>query len=292
MSPIYNTEDKYLYEILEDYQDAKSEEEQEEIFHAFCSLLWSNPNKRSVCKKTIRFKVRNDLLPTELGRIFDTWSEVEYTSYRSMTKDTGYASLIRQKINNIYSNLFDERICLQKEYLHLLKLPKSFYFQWIHGRELDPDTVTAAIDDAMHEAEKLKQKYAGRKMKLSWNAYKKLTETYLRGIFNRFICMDDYEDKTHIHTDTGIWLEDNYCIRYFCRSLDGCFKKYQKEYYGLPKSSRHPYARCKSCNTLFEKKHNRQTYCPACSVKRAKERHIRYNNKRKRQLEKPNSLCI
>ena len=27
-----------------------------------------------------------DLLQTELGQVFDTWSDIEYTYYKSMTK--------------------------------------------------------------------------------------------------------------------------------------------------------------------------------------------------------------
>ena len=56
--------DKYLYEIIDDYKTADSEEEKAEIFKDFCSSIWSSKNKRRVYTKTIKFRVINDLLNT------------------------------------------------------------------------------------------------------------------------------------------------------------------------------------------------------------------------------------
>lgn len=74
--------------------------------------------------KTIHFKVRKDLLNTELGQVFDTWSRIEYRYYKSMTKDENWCAIIRQKINNIYTRYFDKEVILNKEYMDLLKKPK------------------------------------------------------------------------------------------------------------------------------------------------------------------------
>lgn len=289
---IYKTEEKYLYEILEDYQFAKTREEQEEIFQAFCSSVWANPNKRRVVTKAIRFRVKKDLLSTELGQIFDAWSEIPYTSYRSMTKETDYASLIRQKVNNLYTNLFDGQICLKKEYMDSIRFPKTLYFQWVKGETLEADDVTAAIDDAIASSLKIKEASAKQKMHLSWKDYKEVTEHYFRKLFDHYINIDDYEDKSMLHVEAALWAEDNYCIRYFCKGLEGYFKNYQKEYYGLPKATRYCYSRCKSCSNLFEKKHNRQVYCPTCSEIQRKDRYKKYNKKRRPQLENPDiSYC-
>ena len=103
--------DKYLYEIIDDYKNADSEEEKTEIFKDFCSSIWGSKNKRRTYTKTIKFKVRSDLLESEIGQIFNTWSEVSYTGYKAMTKDTDWCSLIRQKINNLYTRYFDEEVC-------------------------------------------------------------------------------------------------------------------------------------------------------------------------------------
>lgn len=285
MRTIYQTENKYLYEILEDYQFAETNQERDEIFASFCASIWTNANKRKVIKKNIRFRVKKELLSTELGKIFDAWSEVPYTSYRSMTKETDYASLIRQKINNLYTNLFDGEVCLKREYMDSIRLPKTLYLQWIKGEEMEPDDVTAAIDDAIAASLMIKEQSAKQKMKLSWKDYKELTEQYFQKLFQHYINIDDYEDKSMLHVDTALWAEDNYCIRYFCQGLDGYFKNYQKRYYGLPQTTRFGYSRCQSCQNLFEKKHNRQIYCPLCSEIRRKGRYKKYNKRRQPQLE-------
>lgn len=289
--PIYQMEELYFYEILEDYQSA-DDAQKEAIFQTFCASLWANENKRKTVTKTIRFRVRKDLRSTELGKIFDTWSAVTYTSYRSMTKKTDYASLLRQKINNIYTNLFDPEVCLKQEYLKALHLPKTLYYQWVNGTYFEPDDVTIAIDDAIADSIQMKRDAAKEKMTLSWEEYQRLVETCLKGLFTRFICLDEYESKAASSTPSDLWLEDNYCVRYFCKGLEGFFRNYQKEYYGLPKSTRYCYRRCNCCHSLYEKKHNRQVYCPACAARRKKERYLTYNKKRQPQLEKSNIACI
>ena len=74
MIHIYECDDSFLYEIIEDYKEAKTEEEKDNIFKSFCSSIWSSDNKRRIYKKSIKFNVRKDLLQTELGQVFDTWS--------------------------------------------------------------------------------------------------------------------------------------------------------------------------------------------------------------------------
>ena len=276
----YATAGKYLYEILEDYKTAATPTAQEEIFRAFCNTLWQNSNKRKAIKKTIRFSVRKDLLSTELGQIFDTWSEIEYTSCRSLSKAADYASLIRQKINNLYTHLCDKSICLKKEYLDLLRLPRTLYFQWINGSILEPDEVTSMIDDAIAKSIQVKEDFAKQKLPLSWTSFKKEAELCLRQVFDRYIPLEEYEDASQFQMESGLWQEDNYCISYFCNSLSGYFKNYQKRCYGLPQSTRHAYARCGYCRDLFLKKHNRQVYCPLCAESLKKARYRTYNQKR------------
>lgn len=286
MIPIYSSDDKYLYEILEDYQYADTKELKEEIFNSFCSSVWASSNKRKILTRTIRFTVRKDLLHTELGQIFDLWSEVEYTSYRSITKEKDYASLIRQKVNNLYTCLFDKRVCLQKEYMDLIKTPQRLYYLWLKGEHLEPQDVTAAIDDAIAESIQVKENLAGQKMTLAWKDYKKLVETYFRKMFDHYINMDDYEEKSQLNVESVLWVEDNYCVSYLCKGLDGYLKNYRKAYYGLPASTRHQYARCQSCVRLYIRKSNRQIYCPDCSQRLKKERYQRYS--RKRHMDKIN----
>ena len=167
MKVIYEYDDPFLYEIIEDYKEAKTEEEKDEIFNSFCSSIWSSDNKRRIYKKSIRFNVRKDLLQTELGQVFDVWSDIEYTYYKSMTKDENWHSIIRQKINNIYTRYFDKEVILNKEYMNLLKIPKKLYYQWISGIDMNAETVTELIDDAIDNARKTKSKLQQEKMSLS-----------------------------------------------------------------------------------------------------------------------------
>ena len=164
MIHIYQCNDSYLYEIIEDYKEAATIEEKDGIFNSFCSFIWSSDNKRRIYKKAIRFKVRKDLLPTELGQVFDTWSDVEYTYYKTMSRDENWHSIIRQKINNIYTKYFDKEVILKKEYMDLLKTPKRLYYQWVSGIDMNAETVTELIDDSMDKAMKVKNRLQLEKM--------------------------------------------------------------------------------------------------------------------------------
>lgn len=263
MIPIYSTDESYLYEIIEDYRDAASSEEKNEIFRAFCSAVWDCGNERKVFTKEIRFHVPARLHDDELAKIFRTWSSVEYTGYKRLTKDTGYASLIRQKINNIYANLFDPSVVLAREYLSLLKTPKSLYYRFLHGEQLDARETAEAINDAIADALLVKEKYQKQKMKLSWSRYQILVDGYLKRIIDNCISIDEHETYGMLTVSAEHWNEDNYYIRYFCRSLDGYFKMYQKSYFGVRQHQK--YKRCKKCGSLFEVRHHNQTLCKACS---------------------------
>jgi len=263
-----------MYEILDDYQQATDDIMKDDIFKAFCFNIWSSKNKRKIITKSIKFNVRKDLLQTDLGKVFDVWSNVEYLSYRSMSKEKGYISLIRQKVNNIYTNLFDARICSNKEYMDLIRMPKTLYYRWIDGEYMEADDVTMLIDNAIFKAEEIKKIYSKQKMQLSWMKYKKECEKYFRRMFDNYISIDDYEDKSIIHNHSDCWNEDHFCISYFCKGLDGYFKNYQKEYYGIKhngkKSASQYLTRCKDCEALIKKTGNKKMYCDACADKRRK----------------------
>lgn len=260
--------DKYLYEIIDDYKSTDSMEEKTEIFKDFCSSIWSNKNKRRTYAKTIKFKVRSDLLETEIGQIFNSWSEVEYIGYKSITKETDWCSLIRQKINNLYTKYFDEDVILNKYYMNLLKTPYILYYRWIKGSEIDADELTDNIDNAMHEANNIKVVYQKQKMILSWNEYKNIIESFLQKIFDNCKLIEDYEneDLTNKHI-YDFMTEDNFYISYICKSLESYMLNYQKEYYGLKRGRNKKYKRCKECGALIEITGNKKTYCSDCADK-------------------------
>ena len=263
MIHIYECDDSFLYEIIEDYKEAKTEEEKDGIFKSFCSSIWSSDNKRRIYKKSIRFNVRKDLLQTELGQVFDTWSNVEYTYYKSMTKDENWHSIIRQKINNIYTRYFDKEVILGKDYMNLLKIPKKLYYQWISGTDMDTDTVTEIIDDAIDNSIKVRAKLQREKMSLSWNEYKKVIEGFLKRCFDNCKLIGEYEDKTKIVTMLNFLTEDNFYVGYICKSLDGEILKWQKKYYGIRDHKK--YSRCKQCGSIIEKTGNKRLYCEQCA---------------------------
>lgn len=276
MRHIYDCNETFLYEIIEEYKETGSNEEKDEIFNSFCSSIWASDNKRRTYTKTIRFKVRKDLLETELGQVFDIWSEIEYKYYKSMTKDENWCSIIRQKINNIYTRYFDKEVILNREYMDLLKTPKCLYYDWISGNEMKADEVTNIIDDVIDKAEKLKHRFQMEKMTLSWNEYKKIVEGFLRRCFDNCKLINEYEDETQIMSNYDFITEDNFYVRYINRSLDGEIRKYQKKYYGVRDHKK--YKRCDDCASLFEFKSANQHRCPICQSK--------YNRKNKTEKQR------
>lgn len=286
MIHIYDCNETFLYEIIEDYKEAENNEVRDEIFNSFCSSIWASDNKRRTYIKTIHFKVRKDLLNTELGQVFDTWSGIEYRYYKSMTKDENWCAIIRQKINNIYTRYFDKEVILNKEYMDLLKKPKLMYFDWLSGTEMDADTVTDIIDDAIDEAEKIKQRFQMEKMTLSWNEYKKIVEGFLRRCFDNCKLIEEYEDKTQIVNNYDFITEDNFYVKYINKSLNTYFQNYQKDYYSVRRGHNNKYSRCKRCGGIIERKNKHDyssIYCNDCKnikiKEQTRERVKRHRNK-------------
>lgn len=285
LTDIYSCKDKYLYEIIEDYKDAQTEEEQNDIFHSFCSSLWNCPNKRRLYKKQIKYSVRGDLKDSELGKIFDTWSSVEYVGYRLMTRETGYTFLILQKINNLYTRYYDKEVILAKEYMDLLRTPKRLYYSWIKGTEYTADYVTNEIDCAIANAIKAKIKYRQQKMDLSWDNYIEDIEGYLRKIFTNCQLLSDYENMTETTVYIDTVTEDNFYIRYFSCCLEGYLKNHQKKYYGLKRNKK--YRRCADCGTLFEvkDKDHKSVRCNNCYTVYRKRRKLETQRDRRSNMK-------
>lgn len=270
--------DKYLYEIIEDYKDASSIEEQNDIFNSFCSSIWSSANKRRIYTKTIKFKVRDDLINTEIGQIFNTWSEVDYVGYKSMTKDTDWCSLIRQKINNLYTRYFDEEVILKKDYMDLLKTPYNLYYRWIKGSEMDVDELTNIINDSIYKAAELKVTYQKQKIEKSWDEYKEIIEKFLRNAFNNCKLIGNFEiDNLTNKYIYELSVEDNFYIRYICNSLEGEMMMWQKKHYKVRQHKQ--YKRCKECGDLIEKVGKNTQYCGKCRVIKRKETKRNWWNK-------------
>ncbi len=283
MIHIYECNDDFLYEIIEDYKEAKTQEENDEIFNSFCSFIWSSNNKRITYEKSIKFNVRRDLLDTDLGQVFDIWSNIEYRYYKSITKEQYWCPIIRQKINNIYTRYFDKEVILGKEYMDLLKTPKRLYYEWLSGIDMDATTVTEIIDDAIDKSIKVKSRLQMEKMNLSWNDYKKIVEGFLRKAFDNCKLIDEYEDKTKIITRLDFLTEDHFYVRYICKILEGYFRNYQKDYYGVRRGHKNIYSHCKICGSIIEKTGNKRLYCNKCAKIKKKESNRKADKKYKNQ---------
>lgn len=268
---------KYLYEIIEDYKDASSHENKDEIFNDFCSTLWKCKNKRRTYTKTIKFKVRDDLLNSDIGEIFNTWSIIEFKGYKSMSSESDWCSLVRQKINNLYTKYFDKEVILNKEYMDLLKTPKNLYYRWTKGGNFDIDTLTNTIDNAISNAINVKEKYQRQKMELSWSEYKDLIEAFLRKIFDSCMTINEYENKYGVPNYllfNEFSTEDNFYIKYICKSLELHIRNYQKEYYNLKRGRNKEYKHCDECGALIEIKNKKDystKYCKSCKDEKIKE---------------------
>jgi hypothetical protein len=265
---MYNIDDKFLYEILDDYKEVTEENDKDEILNSFMKLIWSSKNQRNVFQKEIKFKVSNDLLETDTGKIFDNYSSIPYVSYKSMSKDTDFVSLIRQKINNIYTNLCDKKVCMKKGYMDLIKKPKQMYFRWVSGEVYDIKSLQDILNDILTEAELVKENFSKQKMDIKWDEYKKLIVSFFKRMFENFIPLEDYENKNELTLDIDMWNEDNFAVAYLCKGLDGYMKMYQKKYYNI--SEHKTYDRCE-CGNMFVKTGKNHKYCPECKKRKQLE---------------------
>ncbi len=216
------------------------------------------------------------MLDTEIGQIFNAWSEVDYIGYKSMTKDVDWCSLIRQKINNLYTRYFDEDVILKKDYMDLLKTPYNLYYRWLKGLDMDAEELTETIEDSIYKASELKSVYQKQKMKMSWDEYKEIIESFLKKILDNCKPIEDYEiDNLTSKYIYELANEDNSYVGCFCDSLEGYMLNYQKKHYGLTvpntKKQNKKYKRCKECGALIEITGKNTQYCQGCKDKKRKE---------------------
>lgn len=205
-----------------------------------------------------------------------------------MTKDTDWCSLIRQKINNLYTRYFDKDVILRKDYMDALKTPYNLYYRWIKGVEMNADELIDIIEESIGKATELKSMYQKQKMDLSWNEYKITIEVFLHKIFDNCKPIEDYEagnlTNKYIYEFAN---EDNSYIKCFCNSLEGYMLDYQKRYYNLKRGKNKKYKRCKECGKLIEinnKKDYSTKYCVDCREiiirKQTNDRVKKYRNKK------------
>lgn len=259
----YAADGLFLYEVLEDHHDELSEKSRINIWQALCKRLWATPNERETATAYATFSVPAKL-QGGLADLFRQHCRIPYLVARTSTTEKDGWSLLRQKVNNLYSRYCDADIITSREYRDAVFAIKSLYFAWRRGEIfLTVDELKNKIAEAKQKAEVIRQTAAREKMRLSWEEYQfKVEEFLLR-------CMENYKPIAASGTFTvevSYWSEDNYCVRYLCRCLDGYMKNYQKEYYGC-KRGNYKYARC-SCGAMFVVRGRNHKYCDVCSYKR------------------------
>lgn len=277
--------DKYLYDIVEDYTMSSSETEKAEIWKDFCALLWADDNKRRVYTRSIHFTVKPNLRDTDAGQLFNAWSSVTYKGCKSISRETNWCSLLRQKINNLYTRYFDKEVILSKDYMDMLKTPKKLYLKWIAGEPMTTEEIASTLYAASEKASELRFFYQMQKIELSWTDYKKLIEGFLKKILDNCKSIDLYEPEKAYNSIYDFINEDNFYVRYFSKCLTGYLLKWQKQYYHI--SDHRKYKRCRLCGALIENTGNRRMYCAPCAKRKmAADARLRKHRQRSQNVTK------
>jgi hypothetical protein len=115
-------------------------------------------------------------------------------------------------------------------------------------------------------------------MTLSWSEYKKVVEGFFKRCFDNCKLIEDYEKEVNYFGIYDFINEDNFYIKYICKSLESYMRNYQKQYYGLyvkgSKDKNYKIKRCQLCGCLIEvtgKKDFSTKYCKECKNKIKKE---------------------
>lgn len=106
-----------------------------------------------------------------------------------------------------------------------------------------------------------------------------------------YLCQAEEYEKEHgwdFKISVDGWSEDNYIVKYFCKSLTGYMKNYINKINGISRYKK--YIECEVCGVLTEIKSNRTKYCRGCAREIEKENgKIRfrkwYNKQKSNDLE-------
>ncbi len=280
----------FLNEILDEYKDSDDIRKQE-ILNNFLQILWKSKCKYKKYKKYSTYKVNSNALNhrKDLINLFDKYNRLEYIVCKSYyNKKLDSIDYIRIHINNIYGYLFDEDVYYAKEYYNLLFTPKKEYFKTINliknNCDFDINDVKNNIENAIKKAEEIKQKSINKKIKMKWSDYKKLVNSFIEKIFNNYMTIEEYEEKYgwDIRINIDGWSEDNYIIKYFCKSLTGYFKNYIREFRGFKYNDK--IIHCIQCGIPIKQTSNRRKYCSSCWKDKEKEDNRRYARESMRRI--------
>jgi len=261
----------FLSQILDEYKISNNKQE---IIDKFINRLWDSEYGFKKYKKQYKYEVFNDLLDNrqDLIELFNKYNVVEYTVCRSFYKKKLLQPIdyIRIRINNMYGFLFDKDVYYNKKYYNLLLTPKKEYFRLVNMKkengnieDVKYDEVLNNINNAFNEAELIKQESINKKHNMNFNNYKKIINTYISRLFDNYICPEEYE-KVHgweLKVVVDGWSEDNYVIRYFCKSLTLYMRSYIRD---INKNIK-KYKECEVCYIPFLPTNNKSKYCSICA---------------------------
>jgi hypothetical protein len=273
-----------LSELLEEY---KTVENKQMVIDEFINLLWSSKYTLKKHKKVYSYEIDEEIFRDrqDLIELFSKYKLIEFTFCKSYYKKRlDYIDYIRVHVNNMYAYLVDTTVYLPKEYYQLLLTPKKEYFKTLsmlkNGEKVDYEEVKYKIEFSLIEAEEIKSQVLHNKINLKWSEYKKLINTYIERIFNNYLSPAEYENEHGWEMKVNVdgWNENNYIVKYFCKSLTGYLRNYMTSL--KPKEIKKKF--CVGCGKEIKSKSNRQKYCDDCKKKviknQTKERVNKYRN--------------
>lgn len=265
-----------LNELLEDYQEYNEDEALEE----FIRLLWASKYGLRTYKRYYTFKVQESALDNnkELIELFEPYQSVELKLAKSFYQEKmNSIDMIRIHINNMYMYLTDKEVYLSSDYYRQLKIPKQRYYDTIksikEGKEIDIVKLKEELENSKLESSILKEERLKKKIDLSFKEYKEIINNYILRLFNNYKTPEQYEEEYGWELDTAVagWHEDNYIVKYFCKSLTGYMMNYINE-------SKMKEKMCSRCEETLSQK-NRSGYCATCYIEHRKEKRKDYNKK-------------
>lgn len=264
-----------LNELLEEYKET---DDTQSVINEFTNMLWSSKYTLKKHKKYFTFDVSAELLNhnKELIELFESHNYIEFTFCKSYYKKRmDYIDYIRIHVNNMYGYLVDKSLYLPKSYYQLLLAPKNEYYYVIesikNGETVNYQEVKNRIDFSLTQAERIKKEAGDKKIDMKWREYKELINKYIERLFKNYKPPEEYEElhgwQMKIHIDG--WSENNYVIKYFCKSLSGYMRNYVKD------SFRDYQKYCIRCTKKITTTSNRRKYCDSCKIEIVKTQTLR-----------------
>ena len=123
----------------------------------------------------------------------------------------------------------------------------------------------------------LKDEAIKKKISLSWTDYKKLIRKYAERLFENYKPPHEYEEEHGWQMSVYVdgWSENNYVVKYFCKSLTGYMRNYVKS--KQPKQVK--IKMCNNCQSDMEVSHKNKKYCGDCLKNLTKIRREKNNKK-------------